>query len=165
MCTMSNIVTKSEIMQEIYLYFREQEKMSLFVCDMGFAVLDAYFDNHPDRVFNMGIAEQATISMAAGMALTGMFPIVYSQIPFLTMRPFEQLRYDLNEHKMKVMLVGVGAENYFHQLGSSHCFDDKDTEIMAVLDNFKVFSPSIKSLKDDVAEAFAYDGPTYLRCR
>lgn len=161
---MSDLVSKKEVMKEIYHYFKSDEKMALLVGDMGFAVLDEYINNHEQRAFNVGICEQATISMSAGMSLAGLKPIVYAQIPFLVMRAYEQIRYDLNEHKMNVKLIGVGADNYFHQLGRSHSMDSDDIAMMEIFKNFKIFSPTQESLKKDIEDMFAYEGPTYLRC-
>lgn len=161
---MSNLVSKKEVMTEIYNYFKEDENMTLLVGDMGFAVLDDFFINHPNRTFNTGICEQATISMSAGMYLASLKPIVYSQVPFLVMRAYEQIRYDLNEHKMNVKLIGVGANNYFDKLGRSHCMDDDDIAMMKILKNFKLFAPTKESLKEDIKDMFEYNGPTYLRC-
>ena len=161
---MSRLVTKKEVMSEIYSYFKNDEKMALLVGDMGFAVLDTYFHNHKERVFNVGICEQATISMSAGMYLAGLKPIVYSQVPFLVMRAYEQIRYDLNEHNMSVKLIGVGADNYFDKLGRSHCMDSDDVEMMEIFKNFKLFAPTVESLQKDIEDMFAYNGPTYLRC-
>jgi len=162
---MSNLSTKQEVMREIYRYFKSDEKMTLLVGDMGFAVLDDYFDNHPDRVFNTGINEQATMSMSAGIYLAGLKPIYYSQVPFLVMRAYEQIRYDLNEHQMNVKLIGVGADNYFETLGRSHCMDDDDIYMMKIFKNFKIFTPTEDSLKKDIKDMFDYNGPTYLRCK
>lgn len=161
---MNNLVSKQVVMKEIYNYFKNDKKMTLLVGDMGFAVLDDFFDNHKDRTFNTGICEQATISMSAGMHLAGLKPIVYSQVPFLVMRAYEQIRYDLNEHKMNVKLIGVGADNYFSTLGRSHCMDSDDIEMMNIFENFKLYSPTKQSLEKDIKEMFDYDGPTYLRC-
>lgn len=162
---MNKLVSKQEVMKEIYQYFKNDEKMCLLVGDMGFAVLDDYFDNHKDRSFNTGICEQATISMSAGMYLAGLKPIVYSQIPFLVMRAYEQLRYDLNEHKMNVKLVGVGADNYFETLGRSHCMDNDDISMMKIFKNFLILSPTVESLEEDIKKMFDTYGPVYLRCR
>jgi len=162
---MNELSTKQEVMKEIYHYFKNDEKMTLFVGDMGFAVLDDYFNNHSNRAFNIGICEQAMISMSAGMYLTGLKPIVYSQIPFLVMRAYEQIRYDLNEHKMNVKLIGVGANNYFEKLGRSHCLDNDDIEMMKIFKNFLILSPSSKTLKDDIKKMFDYEGPVYVRCK
>ncbi|MDA3908868.1 MAG: transketolase [Sulfurimonas sp.] len=161
---MNNLVSKKEVMSEIYKFFKNDEKFTLLVGDMGFAILDDYFNNHKDRTFNTGICEQATISMSAGMHLAGLKPIVYSQVPFLVMRAYEQIRYDLNEHKMNVKLIGVGADNYFSTLGRSHCMDSDDVDMMRIFKNFKIFAPTQESLKQDIKDMFAYNGPTYLRC-
>lgn len=161
---MNNLVSKQEVMREIYTYFKEDEKMALLAGDMGFAVLNDFFDNHKERAFNTGICEQATMSMSAGMYLAGLKPIVYSQVPFLVMRAYEQIRYDLNEHRMNVKLIGVGADNYFEKLGRSHCMDEDDVAMMKIFKNFKLFAPTKESLKQDIEDMFAYDGPTYLRC-
>ncbi|QFR48359.1 transketolase [Sulfurimonas lithotrophica] len=161
---MNSLVSKQMVMKEIYKYFKADETMALLVGDMGFAVLDEFFQNHKGRTFNTGICEQATISMSAGMYLAGLKPIVYSQVPFLVMRAYEQIRYDLNEHKMNVKLIGVGADNYFSSLGRSHCMDDDDVDMMNIFKNFKIFSPTQDSLEKDIKNMFEYDGPTYLRC-
>jgi transketolase len=60
----------------------------------------------PERYFNAGLCEQSMISMVAGMALEGLRPIVYSITPFLIERPFEQIKIDIDEQKLPVMLVG-----------------------------------------------------------
>lgn len=162
---MTNIVTKQEVMKEIYHYFKNDSKMCLLVGDMGFAVLDDFFNNHSERVFNTGINEQATMSMAAGMFLAGLKPLYYSQVPFLVMRAYEQIRYDINEHNMNVKLIGVGADNYFSMLGRSHCIDNDDIDMMKIFKNFLVLSPTQESLKKDIKLMFETNGPVYLRCR
>lgn len=157
--------SKQEVMKEVYTYFQNDETMTLLVGDMGFAVLDNFFDNHPNRTFNTGICEQATISMSAGMYLAGLKPIVYSQVPFLVMRAYEQIRYDLNEHKMNVKLIGVGADNYFEKLGRSHCMDSDDIAMMSIFENFLILSPTKETLKEEIAKMFNYEGPVYVRCQ
>lgn len=60
----------------------------------------------PLSYFNLGLCEQTIISMAAGMALEGLRPVVYSITPFLIERPFEQIKIDIDEQRLPVMLVG-----------------------------------------------------------
>lgn len=160
---MSSLVSKQDIMYELYDYFKEDSSMVLLAGDMGFAVLDIYFDNHVNRVFNTGINEQATVSMAAGMVMTGLKPIIYSQVPFITMRAFEQLRYDVNEHKLNIKIVGVGADNYFSMLGRSHCMDNDDIKLISILENILILSPTKESVKEDVKKMIEYSGPVYMR--
>lgn len=65
-----------------------------------------YKEKYADRYFNFGLCEQAMISAAAGMAAEGMRPVVYSITPFLIERPFEQLKIDVDEQNLPVILVG-----------------------------------------------------------
>jgi transketolase len=156
-------ISKKLIMQEIYQYFKNDEKYILLAGDMGFAVLDDYFNNHKNRTFNTGIAEQATVGMAAGMYMSGLKPIIYSQIPFLVMRSFEQIRYDICEHNLEVKMVGVGANDYFASLGRSHCMGDDDVYLMKILPNLLILDPTQDSLKKDIQQMMDYNGPVYIR--
>ena len=160
---MNNLISKQIVMKELYDYFKEDEKMVLLAGDMGFAVLDSYFNNHGNRAFNSGINEQGTVGMAAGMAMTGLTPIIYSQIPFITMRAFEQLRYDVNEHNLHIKIIGVGANNYFSSLGRSHCMDEDDVKLISILKNILIISPTEETIKDDIKTMLDYNGPVYMR--
>lgn len=71
--------------------------------------MDEFEQRFPNRIFNVGICEQATVSMAAGMALAGLRPIVYSLTPFLIERACEQIKMDLDGMKAPVMLVGYDS--------------------------------------------------------
>jgi len=157
-------VSKQLLMTEVYRYFKDDPNMFLLVGDMGYAVLDDILINHPDRAINIGIAEQGTMGIAAGMALTGLTPLYYSQIPFLVMRAFEQIRYDICEHNLNVKLIGVGADNFFHRLGRSHCIDDDDVKILSIFSNLLILKPTQESVAEDVKRMFEYKGPVYIRC-
>ena len=156
-------ISKKLVMNEIYTYFKNDEKMVLLAGDMGFAVLDNFFNNHKNRAYNTGIAEQATVGLSAGMCMSGLTPIIYSQIPFLVMRSFEQIRYDICEHNLNVKMVGVGADDYFHELGRSHCMGSDDIYLMSMFKNLLILDSTQESLSEDIQQMFAYDGPVYIR--
>lgn len=60
----------------------------------------------PERYFNFGLCEQSMITAAAAMASEGLRPVVYSITPFLIERPFEQIKLDIDEQNLPVILVG-----------------------------------------------------------
>lgn len=68
--------------------------------------MNEFITRFPDRFFNLGLCEQTMISISAGMALEGLRPVVYSITPFLIERPFEQIKIDIDEQNVPVMLVG-----------------------------------------------------------
>ena len=68
--------------------------------------IDIFKEKFPERYFNVGLCEQTMISMAGGLALEGMRPVVYSITPFLIERPFEQIKIDIDEQDLPVMLIG-----------------------------------------------------------
>lgn len=68
--------------------------------------INDYKAKFPDRYFNLGLCEQTLIGVAAGMALEGLRPVVYSITPFLIERPFEQIKIDIDEQCLPVILIG-----------------------------------------------------------
>lgn len=68
--------------------------------------MNGFQEKFPDRFFNIGLCEQTMISVASGMAIEGLRPVVYSITPFLIERPFEQIKVDIDEQNLPVMLIG-----------------------------------------------------------
>lgn len=137
---------RKEIINSIIPYARKDERIVLLICDMGFGVADRFAGEFPDRVFNMGIMEQGTVGIAAGMAKTGMIPIVYSIVNFLAFRALEQIRNDVVLQEENVKFIATGVNNYFRFLGPSHYCGQDDKKLMDLI-NMKVFDPY--EMKDD----------------
>lgn len=116
----------------------------------------------PKRFFNVGISEQAMIGIAAGMAYSGLRPIVYSITPFLLERAFEQIKIDVDENNLPVLIIGYS--DYPHH-GPTHrplnakvlcscfkntlaCFPEtgKDVEFL-MLESLKENNPCFISMK------------------
>jgi len=138
---------RRDIINHIIPYARKDRKIYLLVCDMGFGVTDGFKEEFPDRIFNMGIMEQGTVGIAAGMAMSGLRPIVYSIVNFLAFRAVEQIRNDVVMQNLNVKFIATGVNNYFRFLGPSHCCSDDDVKIMKII-NMKVFDP-YKGKKSD----------------
>jgi transketolase len=68
--------------------------------------MEIFKKKFPERYINIGLCEQSMITIAASMALEGLRPFVYSITPFLIERPFEQIKIDIDEHNLPVILIG-----------------------------------------------------------
>ena len=142
---------------------RIDDRIFLLTADMGYSVFETFRDEFPDRFLNTGIAEQNTIGVAAGLASRGKIVFVYSIIPFVTMRCFEQVRLDLAYNFMNVKLVGVGAGLTYGPLGSSH-HALEDIAIMRSLPDMTVLCPGDPiETRELIKRSFEYEGPVYIR--
>ncbi|MCG2660032.1 MAG: transketolase [Kiritimatiellae bacterium] len=131
---------RREIVSRLIPYAEKDRRIYLLIGDMGFGVADKFRERFPDRVFNTGVMEQGTIGIAAGMAMSGLIPVVYSIVNFLAYRAIEQVRNDIILQDLNVKLIGTGANNYFAFLGRSHCCDQDDKKIMNIV-GMPVFDP------------------------
>ena len=139
------------------LHSFEQRDSVLLSLDCGFNILDDLKLKYPDRVINTGIREQATVSMAAGMASEGMTVFVYSIASFLIFRALEQIRVDLVHTGLPVRLIGYGAGDVkFEKLGRAHCTSSEDIDICEAI-NLPWFEPP------DLDAWIECEGPSYLR--
>jgi transketolase len=131
---------RGDIVNSIIPYARKDKRIYLLVCDMGFGVADRFREEFPDRFINMGIMEQGTVGIAAGMAMTGLIPVVYTIVNFLAFRAIEQVRNDVVMQNLNVKFISTGANNYFNFLGFSHCCGEEDIKIMDMI-GLNVFDP------------------------
>lgn len=94
--------------------------IALVVGDLGYSVIEPFADLFPDRFINAGIAEQNMTGLAAGMASEGYHVFTYSIANFPTFRCAEQIRNDVDYHKLHVTVVTVGGGLAYGALGYSH---------------------------------------------
>jgi transketolase len=138
---------RKNIVDLIIPYAKKDKRIYLLVCDMGFGVADKFKAELPDRIFNVGMMEQGTVSIAAGMAMTGLIPIVYSIVNFLAFRSLEQVRNDVVRQELNVKFIATGVNDYFTNLGYSHCCGQDDKRLMELV-GLKVFDPYVKKPAD-----------------
>lgn len=96
------------------------DNIALIVGDLGYSVIERFADRFPDRFINAGVAEQNMTGLAAGMASEGYHVFTYSIANFPTFRCAEQIRNDIDHHRLPVTVVAVGGGVAYGALGYSH---------------------------------------------
>jgi 1-deoxy-D-xylulose-5-phosphate synthase len=124
----------------------------------GIAALAA---KHPDRVYDVGIAEQHAATSAAGLALGGLHPVVAVYSTFLN-RAFDQVLLDVAMHRLPVTFVldraGITGPD-----GPSH-YGIWDMSVFGVVPGMRIAAPrDAATLREELREAVATDGPTIVR--
>ncbi len=138
-------------------------RVVLLTGDIGNKLFDKFKDNAGPRFFNCGIAEANMMSVAAGMAMSGLRPVVYTITPFTTTRCYEQIRVDACYHNVPVVIVGTGSGLSYADLGPTH-HSCEDLAIMRVLPNMTVLAPADEvELRQCLRAALELPGPVYMR--
>lgn len=141
----------------------QDERVFVITPDLGFSVLEEFEEKFPTRFLNVGIAEANAVSIASGLALSGKVVYVYSIMPFVTMRPYEQIRVDVAYMNTNVRLIGVGAGVTYGPAGATH-HSIEDIAIMRALPNMTVFSPCDPyEVEKITTESLNHQGPMYFR--
>jgi len=140
-------------------------RIILIVGDVGFSYIEDFAKQFPKQFLNAGVTEQSFMGMAAGLALAGWKPYVYSMIPFVTMRNYEQLRNDVCYHSANVKVIGVQGSVHYKFLGFSHNIvpDDEDVKILQHLPNLKIYIPTPEEVRQVVLESYSQTNPAYIR--
>lgn len=143
----------------------EDERIAVVAADISPAGRMAEFAAaHPDRFVNVGVAEQAMVGIAAGLALRGRRVFCYSIAPFSLYRPFEFVRDDVALQNLSVTIVGMGAGLVYSTLGATHNAVE-DVAIASTLPNVTVLAPCDPAETREVTRWIARTprGPVYLR--
>tara|TARA_B110000014_G_C20092032_1_gene571857 strand:+ start:334 stop:1209 length:876 start_codon:yes stop_codon:yes gene_type:complete len=119
---------------------REDESAVLLLGDIGVYAFRDLLKEFPLRAFNIGILEQSTIGLAAGLSLTGHHPIVHTIAPFLVERAYEQIKVDLAYQQLGANLISVGSSYDYAGLGCTHHCPG-DVEILNKIPNIEIVIP------------------------
>jgi transketolase len=131
--------------------------------DLGYNALEPLREAAGGRFINAGLAEQNMISVAAGLARSGLRPWAYSIAPFIYARPFEQIRNDICLHDLPVMLIGNGGGYGYGVMGGTHhALEDYGAllSLQHMLAYVPVFASDVAKI---VKRMCAIGHPAYLR--
>lgn len=127
------------------------------------AKIGPFIKQFPDRLVNVGIAEQSMVGTAAGLALGGKVAVTCNAAPFLISRANEQIKVDVCYNNTNVKLFGLNAGASYGPLASTHHAID-DIAIMRGFGNIQIFAPSSpRECRQIIDYAIGYQGPVYIR--
>ena len=141
----------------------EDPRLAVVLAEIGVAGFRRARRRHPDRIINVGIREQLMISVAGGLALSGMRSIAHSYTPFLLERPFEQVKLDLAHQGVGAVLVSIGASYDAADSGRTHQAPE-DVTLISSLPDWTIHVPGHPDEAETLLrDAVAGDGNVYLR--
>lgn len=142
---------------------KADSRVVLLTADLGFGVLDEFAQVLPDQLINVGVAEQAMIGVATGMAEGGLLPYCYSIATFAFLRPFEFIRNGPVAHRLPIRIIGVGAGTDYSFDGLTH-YAVEDLALARSQPGLTVMSPvTDEDARLLLREAHELPGPAYLR--
>jgi len=132
--------------------------------DLGSSTRADIFENaHPERFFQMGIAEQAMLGAAAGMASVGFIPFVSTFACFAVARALDSIRVLIAQPKLPVKIAGGYAGLLAGMTGKTHLIFD-DLSIMRAMANMVVVAPADEvETRQAIRAIVEHPGPAFIR--
>jgi transketolase len=141
----------------------DDARVVFLTADLGYKIFDGFRALYPERFLNMGVSEANMMSVAAGLALSGKRPFAYSIVPFATVRCLEQIRNDVCNMNVPVVIVGAGGGYAYGANGATHHGID-DVAVMRAMPGMTVVCPADPREAAGAVRALAALGrPAYLR--
>lgn len=140
------------------------ENVTMLTADLNFySCLTRFSGKYPDKFYNLGIAEQNMVAVAAGMAKEGMLPFATTYATFASMRCADQVRVNMGYMNLNMKLIGLTAGYSVGILGPTH-MSLEDLSVMRSIPNIVILSPAdcTETVKATLAAA-KIQGPVYLR--
>ncbi len=150
---------------ETLLDLAEHDSRIVAVCNdsVGSSNLKKFRERFPDRLINVGIAEQNLVGVSAGLAAAGRIPFTCGASCFLTGRALEQIKADLAYSRHNVKLCGISSGMAYGELGPTH-HSIEDLAWTRAIANMTVIVPADPvETAGAVRAAVAVDGPVFLR--
>ncbi len=140
------------------------ERVVVLTADLASAGRTIDFANrHPDRFFNIGVAEQNMVSVAAGMASTGLRPFVSTFAAYLALLCCEQVRTDLAYTQMPVVMLAHHSGMALGYYGTSHHALEDLSAMRGIAGLTVVCAADANELRAILRACLASDGPVYVR--
>jgi transketolase len=141
----------------------KDDNLCLLLGDIGVFGFQKCFEEFPERTYNIGILEQATIGLAAGISKTNLIPVVHTIAPFIVERAFEQLKVDFGYQNINGNFISIGNSYDYAGLGCTHhC--PSDVAALSTIPNMQIISPGSSFEFDSLfRQTYNNGSPTYFR--
>lgn len=162
---MSNSEHLATVMVEEFIRAVEQgvDLVPVVADSTSTAKIKPFVEKFPDRLVNVGIAEQAMLGTAAGLALGGKVAVTCNAAPFLISRANEQVKVDVCYNNTNVKCFGLNAGASYGPLASTHHSID-DISVMRGFGNIEIYAPgSPEQCRQIIRYAIDKVGPVYIR--
>jgi len=154
---------RNAFIEELVALAAVRDNIVLIVGDLGYSVVEPFAERFPKRFFNAGVAEQNMTGLAADMASEGFHVFTYSIANFPTFRCAEQIRNDIDYHRLPVTVVAVGGGLAYGALGYSH-HAVQDYALMRSMPQMLIASPGDPmEVRACMRHIVDHPQPSYLR--
>ena len=138
-------------------------RLVLLYGDIGNKLFDEIKKTFPDRAINCGVAEANMVTVAAGLASSGLKPVVYTISSFLYLKALEHNKVDVCYPERYVVLVGTGGGLSYSSLGTTH-HSLEDHGVLATLPNLRLYNPGDRAeMSMCFDDALDKAGPSWIR--
>lgn len=161
---MNKVANRQIICDTLVDLAKNDKDIMVLTCDSrGSASMGNFAKEYPDQFVEVGIAEQDSVGIAAGLATCGKKPYVASPACFLSMRSVEQIKVDVAYSKTNVKLIGISGGVSYGALGMTH-HSLQDIAVIRAIPDIAVLLPADRFETKKMIEALhQYDGPAYIR--
>lgn len=138
------------------------KRVTLLVGDFCFGTFDGLKAQRPEQYWNLGTCEQTMVGIAAGMAIEGLIPVVYTITPFLLERAYEQIKLDVDQQNVKVILAGFDD---YPKDGPTHKCNSPIT-LCSLFRNIHFYGPvAADDARKALTDAYEKSWPSFIHLR
>jgi transketolase len=154
---------RKQLVKTIQSILYKDDRSVLLLGDIGVFGFREELINLPSRAYNIGILEQSTISVAAGLSKTNLIPIVHTIAPFIVERALEQIKVDFGYQNLNGNFISIGNSYDYTGLGCTHHCPG-DVIVLSSIPNMQIIAPgNAKEFDLLFNEAYDNGSPTYFR--
>ncbi len=159
----NSIDLRNPFFDAIYELGEKDKNVVFLTADTDAWGLKRFQDEFPDRFYNLGLAEQNMVTVAAGLALCGKKVFIYAMIPFVSMRCYEQIKVNICHMRLPVTIIGL-CTGLDLAMDGPGLHGVMDVGAMRMISELTIFNPSDPITATASAKmAYAQELPAYIR--